>query len=108
MSIHNLFNPRGVAVIGSMGEGKLGYELLKQILEGGYKEVFAVNPRAQGVFNVPGFDSVLKIQLPIDLAVIASPASTVAQTLRECGEAGIHAAVVITSGFGEVGNHAGE
>jgi acyl-CoA synthetase (NDP forming) len=108
MSIHNLFNPQGVAVVGSMGEGKLGYELLKQILEGGYKEVFAVNPRAQGVFNVPGFDSVLKVQLPIDLAVIASPAPTVAQTLRECGEAGVHAAVVITSGFGEVGNHAGE
>jgi acetyl coenzyme A synthetase (ADP forming)-like protein len=108
MSIHSLFNPRGVAVIGSMGEGKLGYELLKQILDGGYKEVFAVNPRAQGVFNVPGFASVINIQQPVDLAVIASPASTVAQTLRECGEANIHAAVVISSGFGEVGNHAGE
>ncbi|MDA4131381.1 MAG: CoA-binding protein, partial [Thaumarchaeota archaeon] len=38
-----------------------------------------------------------------DLAVIVVPAEKVEQVLRECGEAGIKAVIVITSGFGEIG-----
>jgi acyl-CoA synthetase (NDP forming) len=108
MSIQSLFTPRGVAVVGSATEGKLGYELIRQILHGGYRDVFAVNPRAQGVFGVPGYDAVAKIEGPVDLVVIASPTPTVASVLEDCGRAGVKAAVIITAGFSEVGNDAGE
>jgi len=108
MSIQNLFYPRGVVVVGSTAEGKIGYELIKQIVDGGFEPTYAVNPKAQGALGVPGFDSVLKITQPVDLAVIASPAATVPTVLEECGQAGIRAIVLITAGFGEVGNTAGE
>jgi acetyltransferase len=108
MSIHNFFCPRGVAVVGSTAQGKIGYELIKQIVDGGYAHVYAVNPKAQGVFDAPGYNSVIKIEKPVDLAVIASPASTVPAVLEECGQVGIKAIVVISSGFSEVGNKAGE
>ena len=108
MSLHSLFCPRSVAVVGSTAEGKIGYELIRQILEGGFTHVFAVNPKAQGVFSAPGFAAVSKIDRPVDLAVIASPAATVPGVLEDCGRAGIKAIVIITAGFSEIGNTAGE
>ena len=108
MSLQNLFYPRGVVVVGSTSEGKIGYELIHQILDGGYREVFAVNPKGQGTLSVPGYDAVAKIGRPVDLAVIVSPTPTVAGVLEDCGRAGVKAAVIITAGFSEVGNVAGE
>jgi acetyltransferase len=108
MSLNTLFYPRAVVIIGSMSEGKLGYELAGQIIKGGFSNVFAVNPKAQGAFNIPGYQSATQIAQPVDLAIIASPAATVADTLIDCGQAGIKNAVIISSGFAEVGNTAGE
>ncbi len=108
MSIQSLFYPRGVAVVGSTSEGKLGYELIRQVLDGGYHDVFAINPKGRGVFSVPGYDAVVKIDRPVDLAVIVSPTPTVPGVLEDCGRAGVKAAVIITAGFSEVGNRAGE
>jgi acetyltransferase len=108
MSLQALFYPRSVAVVGSTTEGKLGYELIRQILDGGYRSICAVNPKAQGALSVPGYDAVAKIEGPVDMAVIVSPTPTVAGVLEDCGQAGVKAAVIITAGFSEVGNHAGE
>ncbi|NPV77278.1 MAG: acetate--CoA ligase family protein [Anaerolineae bacterium] len=106
--IHRLFHPAGVVVIGSMSEGKLGYELARQILLGGYTSVFVVNPKGQGGLGIPGYTTIKSINQPLDVAVIASPPDTVSASLIECGEAGISVAVIITSGFGEIGNTAAE
>ena len=108
MQIHKLFYPRAVAVVGSTGEGKIGYQLIRQVVEGGFQDVVAVNPKAQGAFGVPGFSSVTQVKRPLDLAIIASPGPTVPAVLEDCGQIGIQAAVVISSGFSEVGNKAGE
>jgi acetyltransferase len=112
MGIHEFFYPRGVAVVGSASEGKIGYELIKQILEGGYPRVFAVNPKAQSALGVQGYQSVCQIDQPVDrqvdLAIIASPAATVPSVLEDCGKAGIKAVVIITAGFSEAGNVSGE
>jgi len=108
MSIERLFYPRGVAVVGSTSEGKLGLELVRQILEGGYKDLFAVNPKAQGAFSVPGFKALSHINQPVDAAVIVTPPHTVAGVLEDCGRAGVRAAAIITAGFSETGNHEGE
>jgi len=108
MSIESLFYPRGVAVVGSAAEGKLGWELIRTILDGGYETVFAVNPKAQGAFSAPGVDAVSKIEQLVDLAVIVSPPHTVSAVLEDCGRAGVKAAAIITAGFSEAGNRAGE
>jgi len=107
-SLQALFYPRGVAVVGSMAQGKLGYELIHQLRAGGYNQLYAVNPKAQGALNAPGFADIATIPDPVDLAVIAAPAVTVPATLEACGPAGIRAAVIISSGFSEAGNAAGE
>lgn len=108
MTLQYLFYPRNVALVGSVAEGKVGFELLRQMLRGSYANAFVVNPKAQGALGVPGYASVGAIPAAVDLAVISSPAATVAGVLEECGTAGVKAAVVISSGFSEMGNRAGE
>ncbi len=103
-----MFYPQSVAVVGSAAEGKIGYILTSQLLEGGFKNVYAVNPKALGVGSAPGVESIAAIGNPVDLAVIASPAVTVPGVLQDCGKAGVKAAIVITAGFSETGNTAGE
>lgn len=108
MTLHPLFYPRGVALVGSVVEGKIGFELLRQMLKGGYRDLYVVNPKGQGALGVPGYVRIADIDQSVDLAVIVSPAATVAYVLEECGRAGVRAAVVISSGFSEMGNEAGE
>lgn len=108
MSFQALFYPRGVAVVGSVTPGKLGYVLVNHLKSGGFEKVYAVNPKAHGLGQVPGFSLVREIDASVDLVVIASPAATVKSVLEDCGEKGVKAAVIITSGFSEAGNTAGE
>ncbi|MCI0521495.1 MAG: CoA-binding protein, partial [Chloroflexi bacterium] len=109
------FAPRSVAVVGSMSPGKLGAILVDQIQQGGYRHpLAAVNPRGEGAPGVPGlpgipgYASLQAMPQPPDLAVVVSPSSAVAAVLDDCGKAGVPAAIVITSGFAEVGNEQGE
>ena len=44
-----LFRPRRAAVVGSVSEGKIGRVLVDQLLDGGFTNVAAVNPKALGV-----------------------------------------------------------
>jgi acetyltransferase len=108
MTLRHLFYPRNVALVGSVAEGKVGFELLRQMLRGGYRDAYVVNPKAQGALDVPSYATIAAIPAPVDLAVISSPAATVAGVLVECGQAGVKAAVIISSGFAEMGNKAGE
>ncbi len=106
--LNSLFYPQAVAVIGSATHGKIGHTLISGLLDGGYHNVYAVNPKGQGVDRVPGYEKVSKIEVPVDLAVIASPPATVREILEDCGRAGVKAAIVITAGFSESGNLHGE
>ncbi|MBM3229477.1 CoA-binding protein [Candidatus Parvarchaeota archaeon] len=79
--------------------------VLKNFLEGGYPgKLYAVNPNVPEVLGVKCAKSVADIAGPVDCAVIAIPALAVVDVLEQCGKKGIKAAVVISGGFGEVGN----
>lgn len=99
------FHPRSVAVIGATETpGSVGRTLLSNLIStpfGG--AVFPVNPRRASVLGLPSYPSVAAVPGGVDLAVIATPASTVAAVVRECGAAGVPAAVVISAGFKETG-----
>ena len=106
-----LFEPHAVAVYGSVSPGKIGRVLVDQLLDGGFREIIAVNPKAAGTDRVPGVRSLGDLpedRRPVELAIVASPAATVPEVLKDAGEAGTQAAVVITAGFKETGNAAAE
>lgn len=99
-----LLSPRAVAVYGSVSAGKLGAVLIERILNGGFKNVYAVNPKGMSLGEAKGYKSAIDVPQKLDLAVIATPAPTVAGILEDAGKAGVKAAVIISSGFSEAGH----
>ncbi|RLE93975.1 MAG: acetyl CoA synthetase [Thermoprotei archaeon] len=105
-NIKYLFFPKSVAVIGaSRSPGKIGHEILRNIIEYGYEgKIYPVNPKADEILGLKCYKSILEIPEPVDLAVISIPAKYVPVALEECGKKGVKAAAIISSGFKEIGN----
>jgi acyl-CoA synthetase (NDP forming)/GNAT superfamily N-acetyltransferase len=105
LSLAPLLTPHAVAVVGAgRNPGGIGHEVLLGLRDGRFTgSLYAVNPYAPEVAGVPAYPSVADLPTPVDLAVVAVPAPAVAGVLAECGAAGVRAAVVLSSGFGEEG-----
>src|SRR4030067_3814189 len=101
------FQPASVAVIGASSDPqKLGYAVLKNLVEGGYAQkgkVFPINLTASEILGYPAYPTVAAVPGPIDLAVLVIPYPHVPAALRTCGEKSIPAAIVISAGFREAG-----
>ena len=65
--------------------------------------LFPVNPHKKSLFGIPAYESCARIPEKIDLAIIATPAQTVPAIVEECGKAGVEGAVIVSSGFREIG-----
>jgi len=104
--LESMLEPRSIAVIGaSRTPGKIGYVVLKNIIGYGYKgKIYPINPNAEEIMGLKAYPSVLNVPGEVDVAVIAIPAQEVPRAMEECGKKGVKVAVVITSGFSEVGN----
>ncbi|HDM92138.1 MAG TPA: CoA-binding protein [Candidatus Korarchaeota archaeon] len=99
------FEPKSVAVVGaSRNPEKLGHVVLRQLLENFEGRVYPVNPKADEILGLKCYPSVTSLPEAVDLAVVAVPAPITPQVVRECGERGVKAAIVISGGFSEVGN----
>jgi acetyl coenzyme A synthetase (ADP forming)-like protein len=105
--IDAFFNPKSVAVIGaSTNPEKLGYAVVKNLLDGGYSakgKVYPINPTAPEILGFKAYPTVIEVPDPIDLAVIVIPYPHVPEALRTCGQKGIQSAIVISAGFREAG-----
>ena len=106
-SMVRIMKPKAVAVIGASAEdGKIGNSVMKNLINGGYAgEIYPINPKASEVMGHACFKSVKDIPGEVDIAVFAIPAKFVAGALEEVGQKGIAGAVMIPSGFAEVGEH---
>ncbi|HRR54775.1 MAG TPA: CoA-binding protein, partial [Candidatus Methanomethylicus sp.] len=106
--LDQMFNPQSIAVIGaSRNPKKIGYELVSNILSGGYEgKLYLVNTEGADIMGMKSYASVAEVPGDVDLAVIAVPAVYVADIMEECGRKGIKTALVISSGFREMGNTA--
>ncbi len=108
MSIYNLeriFNPTSLAVVGaSERAGSIGNALMKNIMAGGYKgRIFPVNPKHKTICGLEASASILDIGSSVDLAVIATPIVKVPGLIRECVQAKIAGAIVLSAGGKEIG-----
>jgi acetyltransferase len=101
----SLFAPRGVAVIGaSRDETKLGFGVVRNLVTCGYAgAIRLINPKADSILGQPCYPSIEVAPDPIDLAVTIVPAAAVPRTLEDCGRRGVQVAIIVSGGFGEVG-----
>ncbi|MFC5102739.1 GNAT family N-acetyltransferase [Kibdelosporangium philippinense] len=100
-SLQPLFCPDSVTVIGAGRKPEsIGHAVLSNILAGGFTGmVTAVNPHAREVLGVACYPSVSAIPNAPDLAVTCVPAAAVADVAAECGQVGVRALLVISSGL---------
>ncbi len=101
-----IMKPRAVAVVGaSDADGKIGNSVMKNLINGGYAgEIYPINPKADEVLGKKAYKSVLDIPGEVDVAVFAVPAKFCVAAMEEVGQKGIPGAVMIPSGFAEVGD----
>jgi acetyltransferase len=101
-NLEKIFEPESIAVIGaSEKHGSVGADLMNNILDGYDGSIYPVNPNRDSVMGLDSYSSVGEIGREVDLGVVATPASTVPGIVKQMGEAGVDAAVVISAGFSE-------
>ncbi|AIF69463.1 acetyl-CoA synthetase [Palaeococcus pacificus DY20341] len=103
MTLDYFFNPRSIAVLGASNDPlKLGYEVFKNLKNYGGK-VYPINIKEEEVQGVKAYKNVKDIPDEVDMAVIVVPKRFVKQAVIDCGEKGVKGIVLITAGFGEMG-----
>jgi acetyltransferase len=100
-----LFVPHSVAIVGAtMREGALGNFVLRNMLASGFTgTIYPVNPKHKTVMGKKCYASITDLPEAPDLVVVASPAQTVANVMRDAGVRGTKAALVLSAGFQEIG-----
>jgi len=108
--LDKLIAPRAIAVFGASERAdSVGQRVFANILAAGFKgKLYPINHKngqIQGHTAYPDLSALTKDTggKPIDLAVIATPAPSVPDIIRQCGEHGVPTAVVLSAGFGEAG-----
>jgi len=105
------FNPRSVAVVGATKKiNKAGHVIFKNFVEnkrrGVFKgEIYPVNPHEDYILGFQCYARLTKIPGELELVVIVVPAEIVPEIMEDATAKRVKAAVIISSGFGEIGNH---
>jgi acetyl coenzyme A synthetase (ADP forming)-like protein len=108
-ALSKFFQPSSVAIIGATPkEGKVGRAILENFIKRFNGRIYPVNPGYDEVLGLKCYRSIKEIPETPDLGVIAIPALQVPQALRELGEKGTKAVIIISGGFRETGTKEGE
>ena len=104
-SLDALFNPRAIAVYGASSDPtKIGGRPLDFLKGSGYDgPLYPINPKSAVIQGLPAFATVSAVPGPVDMAIVAVPAPGVLAALEDCAAKGVGGAVVLSSGFAEVG-----
>ena len=103
--LKSFFNPKSLAIVGaSRDETKLGFKILKNVIEGKYKgKVYPINPKTTEILNLKCYPNISSIPEVPELVLIVIPATFVCDVLEESGRKGVKNVIVISAGFKEGG-----
>ncbi len=103
--LDSLLCPKSISVFGaSRTPGKVGHDILENILNGNFKgQVVPVNPAADDVLGRTCYASLKEYGEQVDLSVIVLPKSLVEAAVNDSLAAGCQAIIVISAGFKEAG-----
>ena len=100
-----LLNPRTIAIVGASDRASSWTrEIYSNLKDFGFPgKIYPVNPRRLTVWGQQAYKSLKDLPGETDLAVIAVPATASVDAISACAEAGIPAAMVVSSGFRDAG-----
>ncbi|HAW49919.1 TPA: acyl-CoA synthetase [bacterium] len=103
--MNKFFSPKSVAVVGaSHGKGKVGYEIFSNLILSGFSgEIYPINPKGGEILGIKCLTTILDCPKTPELAIIVVKNILVPQALEELGKIGTKNAIIISSGFKEIG-----
>jgi acyl-CoA synthetase (NDP forming) len=107
-SLKKFFNPKTIAVIGASNHPeKVGYILMQKLSK--FKgKIIPINPKHDKILGEKVYASLKEYPKKIDLAIIVIPSKKVKEILEDCARKKIKNVIIISAGFGEVGNKESE
>jgi acyl-CoA synthetase (NDP forming) len=98
--------PRSIAVVGaSDNPHKVGGRPILYMKRYGYRgAIYPINPGRAEVQGLKAYKAIAETPAAPDLAIIAVAGEEAVRAVEECAQRGVQVAVVMTSGFGELGD----
>jgi len=103
--LQTIMNPESIVYLGGSNSLQtMGTAQLINIIKGGYKgKIYPIHRKEKTVLGLKAYPDITSMDKPADLAVIVIPGKAIPGVLKECGKAGIRYAIIITAGYGEIG-----
>jgi acetate---CoA ligase (ADP-forming) len=104
--LREFFAPRSIAMVGASDNSGWARFIVASCATAGFSgRLIPVHPTATTAFGLPVVASLRDVIEPVDLAFILAPIQAVEFVLDDMGAAGIKNAIVLASGYREVGEH---
>jgi acetate---CoA ligase (ADP-forming) len=102
-----MLRPRSIALVGATDRSRWSQNTFDNLINRKYPgEVHLVSRRGGTVHGRSAAISCVAVGVPIDLALLMVPMQAIEEAMADLAAAGVHNAVILTSGFAETG-HAG-
>ena len=102
--LREFFAPRSIAMVGASDNSGWGQFIVTSCATTGFTgPLIPVHPRAKTAFGLPVVPNLRDLPEPVDLAFILAPLPAVESVLDDMAAAGVRNAVVLASGYREVG-----
>lgn len=100
--LKSLMNPASIAIVGASLRGNRGTVVIRNLKRFGFQgEIYAVNPKYKEIEDVPCYPTLSDLPGPVDFVVCALGSQHVLPVMKQAGEIGANAGLVIASGFGD-------
>jgi acetate---CoA ligase (ADP-forming) len=104
VNLREFFAPRSIAMVGASDTSGWARFIVASSATVGYAgPLITVHPGHATAFGKPTVPSLRDLPEPVDLAFILAPVQAVESVLDDAGAAGVHSAIVLASGYREVG-----
>lgn len=102
--LDGMFRPKSIVLVGASDNSRWAKMAKRNLGIVGFEgKTFLVNRRGGEVFGQKAYTTCSSIGEPIDVALLMIPSAAVADTFVDLAKAGIRNAVILSSGFAEVG-----
>lgn len=103
--LQRVLNPSSVAVLGASDDPRrIGGRPVSYLKAAGFRgALYPINPNRAQVQGLTAYPDIAEVPGAVDFAVVALPAPKVKEAVRGCGEKGVKACVIFSSGFAETG-----
>lgn len=103
--LRRLMNPSSIATVGAGNNYmKMGTMHALSIIKDGYNgAIYPVHPYEKTILGLKAYPSVDALPVAPDLAFLVVPSNQVPQLIEEFGKKGTRTAIIVSAGFGEMG-----